>query len=46
MSDFKTLMGGNLIPSEDWDRLGILYEKFLNNKSTEQKIPKKIHQIW
>lgn len=46
MESFKKLMGNKLKQSEDWDRLEVLYTKFLENKNTEQKIPKKIHQIW
>lgn len=46
MEDFKKLMDYNLSPSTDWDNLSILYNNFINNKTEESLIPKKIHQIW
>ena len=46
MDTFKKLIGINLKQCEDWDRVGVLFEKFLNNNSKENRIPKKIHQIW
>lgn len=39
-------MGGLPIDSPLWYYFDLLYDKFINKVKSEQKIPKKIHQIW
>lgn len=52
MTSFKSVMAVDLVNSWDkvpngcWDLLEDLYIRYNEEKSTTQKIPKKIHQIW
>lgn len=44
---FKELMGCELDQSEDWDNCERLYANYIKGVlNIDQKIPKKIHQIW
>jgi mannosyltransferase OCH1-like enzyme len=52
MSLFKNLMGGSfidswdLVPNGTWSVMESMYDNFLNDNDKNQRIPKKIHQIW
>lgn len=52
MESFKKLMGGSLVdswdtvPNGNWDIIEKLYDDYQKKTDKNQKIPKKIHQIW
>jgi len=46
MKNFKELMRSELMPGYQWENAIIQYERFINDPPTNNKIPKKIHQIW